>query len=216
VFLLILLLGIINRSSFDLGKRSILLVVSISLCSELIIVEIVGHSPGGSFLPRFYVFILAMVYVGCPTRDWTFSSFSLVRDCYRLNCVFFPPCNLYLEALIPIPHGVSADIIIYLFIFVYLLIYFSFVYFSFIAVTGGGTLWYLHRLLQCIKYIMCEFTPLTILLRGRTGISGRGRCWGKGVGEWIWSNKICTHVIKWKNYTCWNHSRNWGGGIRMG
>jgi hypothetical protein len=38
-----------------------------------------------------------------------------------------------------------------------------------------------------------------------------GRWWqGKGVGA-EYSKKMCTHVCKCKNDTCWNHSRNLGG-----
>jgi hypothetical protein len=34
---------------------------------------------------------------------------------------------------------------------------FFFLFFSFIIVLGGSTLWHLHRFLQCIKYIIHEF-----------------------------------------------------------
>jgi hypothetical protein len=36
--------------------------------------------------------------------------------------------------------------------------------FLFIIAMGGSTLWHLHKLLQCIKYIIFEFTPSTIYL----------------------------------------------------
>jgi hypothetical protein len=36
--------------------------------------------------------------------------------------------------------------------------------FPFIVVLGGDTLWHLQRFLQCIKYIILEFTPFTVLL----------------------------------------------------
>jgi hypothetical protein len=39
----------------------------------------------------------------------------------------------------------------------------SFIFF-FVVVMGGGTLWHLHRFLQCIKYILHKFTSSTILL----------------------------------------------------
>jgi hypothetical protein len=52
---------------------------------------------------------------------------------------------------------------------------------------------------------------------GRTGpmrgisTSGRKEVAGKGSKRVNKVQKLCTHVRKCKNDTCWNYSRNWGG-----
>jgi hypothetical protein len=39
---------------------------------------------------------------------------------------------------------------------------------------------------------------------------GEEKFWGKWVGGWIQCNKMCTHVSKCKNDTCWNYFRDRG------
>jgi hypothetical protein len=44
----------------------------------------------------------------------------------------------------------------------------------------------------------------------RAGINGRMEVMGKGDRRMNMVPKMCTHVIKYKNDTCWNYFRNQG------